>query len=204
MDPDEESALGIDPEVALRGWLRPVYMVHEHHSRSHHWDLRLEFDGILRSWAVPKGLSAEPGVKRLAREVPDHALSYAPFEGTIADGQYGAGKVQIWDRGTFETKEDLPDKLVVDLKGKKVRGVYHMVRTSMGGSRQNWLVFLGQWPPKTGPSAFGKPAKPAKKTRTKPAKKPGAKPAKRPRRKPAKKAGTKPAKKPRRSRKAKP
>lgn len=150
MDPEGAAARGIDAEVALKGWARPVYLVHEHHSRNHHFDLRLEFNGVLKSWAVPKGLSDEEGVKRLAREVPDHALGYAPFEGEIPEGEYGAGKVEIWDRGTFTVKETGPDKLVVDIKGKRVKGVYHMVRTSMGGDKRNWLVFKGTWPPKTG------------------------------------------------------
>lgn len=128
--------------AALKGWERPVYMVHEHHSRSHHYDLRLEFDGVLRSWAVPKGLSEEPGVKRLAKEVPDHALAYAPFEGEIPEGSYGAGTVEIWDRGTFHVLEETPDKLVLDVRGKRIRGTYRLVRTSMGGDRKNWLVSL--------------------------------------------------------------
>jgi DNA ligase D-like protein (predicted 3'-phosphoesterase) len=127
---------------ALKGWARPIYMVHDHHSRSHHHDLRLEFGGVLRSWAVPKGLSTEPGVRRLAKEVPDHALSYAPFEGTLPEGSYGAGKVEIWDRGTFTVLEEGPDKLVLDIQGERIRGVYHLVRTSMGGDGRNWLVFL--------------------------------------------------------------
>lgn len=126
---------------ALQGWERPVYMVHEHHSRSHHYDLRLEFDGVLKSWAVPKGLSLDPGVRRLAKEVPDHALEYAPFEGEIPEGSYGAGKVEIWDRGTFTALERGPDKIVLDLKGQRVQGTYHLVRTSMGGDPRNWLVF---------------------------------------------------------------
>jgi DNA ligase D-like protein (predicted 3'-phosphoesterase) len=125
----------------LQGWERPVYLVHEHHSRSHHYDLRLEFDGVLRSWAVPKGLSVEPGVRRLAMEVPDHALAYAPFEGTIPEGSYGAGKVDIWDRGSFEVVEEAEDKLVLEIRGRRVQGVYHLVRTSMGGDRRKWLVF---------------------------------------------------------------
>jgi DNA ligase D-like protein (predicted 3'-phosphoesterase) len=144
VDPGEEALLGLDPEVALKGWARPVYMVHDHASRRHHWDLRLEFDGVLKSWAVPKGLPTEPGVKRLAVEVPDHALSYAPFEGDIPEGEYGAGKVSIWDRGTFEVRERTKDKLVVRLQGKRVRGWYHMVRTRMGDEPRNWLVFLGK------------------------------------------------------------
>jgi DNA ligase D-like protein (predicted 3'-phosphoesterase) len=144
VDPEEEAALGLDPEVALRGWARPVYMVHEHHSRQHHWDLRLEFDGVLKSWAVPKGLPEEAGVKRLAREVDDHALSYAPFEGTIPEGAYGAGKVEVWDRGTFVVRERAPGKYVLELKGKQVRGVYHMVQTRMNDDPRNWLIFRGK------------------------------------------------------------
>jgi DNA ligase D-like protein (predicted 3'-phosphoesterase) len=119
-----------------------VYMVHDHHSRSHHYDLRLEFDGVLRSWAVPKGLSMEPGVRRLAREVPDHALEYAPFEGVIPEGSYGAGKVEVWDRGTFTALEQGEDRLVLDIRGRRVKGVYYLVRTSMNGDRTNWLVSL--------------------------------------------------------------
>ena len=144
MDPEEEARLGLDPEVALRGWARPVYMVHEHHSRQHHWDLRLEFDGVLKSWAVPKGLSLEPGVKRLAMEVEDHALSYAPFEGVIPEGAYGAGKVDVWDRGSFVLGERTPDKVVVGLAGERVQGIYHMVRTRMGDNPRNWLIFRGK------------------------------------------------------------
>jgi DNA ligase D-like protein (predicted 3'-phosphoesterase) len=161
--PEDESALGIDPDDALQGWERPVYLVHDHHSRSHHYDLRLEFDGVLRSWAVPKGLSTEPGVRRLAMQVPDHALSYAPFEGEIPEGSYGAGKVDIWDRGTFTVLEQDRDKIVVDIKGRRVKGVYRLVRAAIGGNRKSWLVSL------EGPSAgLAAPAKarrrPSKKT----------------------------------------
>jgi DNA ligase D-like protein (predicted 3'-phosphoesterase) len=144
VDPDTEAQLGLDPEVALKGWARPVYMVHEHHSRSHHFDLRLEFDGVLKSWAVPKGLPLEPAVKRLAMEVEDHALSYAPFEGVIPEGSYGAGKVEIWDRGTFAALERTKDKYVLAIVGDRVEGVYHLVRTKMGNNPRNWLVFLGR------------------------------------------------------------
>ena len=144
MHPTDEAALGLDPEEALKGWARPVYLVHEHDSRQYHWDLRLEFDGVLKSWAVPKGLPEEPGVKRLAREVEDHALSYAPFEGEIPEGSYGAGKVTIWDRGTFAVRERGEGKLVVDLRGRRIQGVYHMVRTRMNDDPRNWLIFLGR------------------------------------------------------------
>jgi DNA ligase D-like protein (predicted 3'-phosphoesterase) len=145
VDPDEEAVLGLDPEVALRGWERPVYMVHDHHSQRHHFDLRLEFDGVLKSWAVPKGLAEEQGVKRLAMEVDDHALSYAPFEGTIPEGSYGAGKVDIWDRGTFQVLERADGKYTLQIRGKRIRGTYHLVRTTMGDSGKNWLVFRKDW-----------------------------------------------------------
>ncbi|HUR62719.1 MAG TPA: DNA polymerase ligase N-terminal domain-containing protein [Candidatus Thermoplasmatota archaeon] len=166
MRPEDEVAMGLDPRQVLRGWKRPVYMVHDHHSRSHHHDLRLEFEGVLRSWAVPKGLSAEPGVKRLAMQVPDHALSYAPFEGEIPEGSYGAGKVGIWDRGTFKVLEETPDKLVLDIQGQRIKGVYHMVRAALNGNPRSWLVSL-EAPPV--PSS----KKPVKKTRRQAVKKTG-------------------------------
>jgi DNA ligase D-like protein (predicted 3'-phosphoesterase) len=146
---------GGDARKALVGWERPVYMVHEHHSRSHHFDLRLEFDGVLRSWAVPKGLSTGPGVRRLAMEVPDHALGYAPFEGTIPEGAYGAGKVEVWDRGTFEVKEKDDDAIVLEIRGNLIHGVYHLRRAAMGGDRRKWLVSL------EGPVTDGRSAGPS-------------------------------------------
>jgi DNA ligase D-like protein (predicted 3'-phosphoesterase) len=151
MHPEDEVARGIDPRRALKGWERPVYMVHDHHSRSHHHDLRLEFRGVLRSWAVPKGLSTEAGVRRLAMEVPDHALSYAPFEGVIPEGSYGAGRVDIWDRGTFEVLEESDDRLVLDIQGRRIRGVYQLVRAAMRGDRRSWLVSLLE-PPSEAPT----------------------------------------------------
>ena len=153
---------GGDARKALAGWERPVYMVHEHHSRSHHFDLRLEFDGVLRSWAVPKGLSTEPGVRRLAMEVPDHALGYAPFEGVIPEGSYGAGKVEVWDRGTFKLKEKDEDAIVLEILGKRIQGVYHLRRTAMGGDRRKWLVSL------EGPVAGRPAAEPSSSVQTLP------------------------------------
>lgn len=168
MHPSSERRLGIDPDDVLAGWERPVYMVHEHHSRTHHFDLRLEFGGALRSWAVPKGLSTEPGVRRLAMQVPDHALSYAPFEGEIPEGSYGGGKVDVWDRGTFKVVEEGPGKLVLDIRGRRIRGVYHLVRANFGDERKgkSWLVSLaGEARPRSSkPSATSK-AEPGPKRR---------------------------------------
>lgn len=166
MHPRDEKRRGIDPDKALAGWERPVYLVHEHFSRSHHFDLRLEFDGVLRSWAVPKGLNTQPGVRRLAMEVPDHALSYAPFEGEIPEGSYGAGKVEIWDRGTFQVLEETDDKLVIDIRGNRIRGTYRLARATFKDDGKSWLVSLV-----TEASATPQRSEPAKKTAVRKARK---------------------------------
>jgi len=113
------------------------FVVQEHHATHLHWDLRLELDGVLKSWAVPKGLPEEPGVKRLAVQVEDHQLDYIDFEGEIPEGKYGAGQVKIWDRGTYTLTERAPGKLRFVLSGSKLSGDYVLVKTR----DDNWLIF---------------------------------------------------------------
>lgn len=116
------------------------FVIQEHHASHLHWDLRLELDGVLKSWAVPKGVPEEPGVKRLAIEVEDHPLDYIDFEGEIPEGQYGAGKVEIWDSGVYTLTERGPGKLHFTLSGKRLSGDY--ILTKIRGEKQ-WLIFGG-------------------------------------------------------------
>jgi len=116
------------------------YVVQEHHARRTHWDLRLERDGVLVSWAVPKGVPLEPGVRRLAVRTEDHPLEYGGFEGVIPEGQYGAGDVSIWDRGFYVPVKWGADKITVVLSGERLNGRYELVKTS-GSENNEWLLF---------------------------------------------------------------
>jgi bifunctional non-homologous end joining protein LigD len=110
--------------------------------------LRLESEGVLKSWAVPKGPSLDPAQKRLAVAVEDHPSDYGDFEGVIPEGEYGAGKVIIWDRGVFQESladgrfEDMLAKgtAKITLEGAKLKGRFALIRTAMGGNRKNWLL----------------------------------------------------------------
>ena len=113
------------------------YVVHRHAATHLHYDLRLEFDGILKSWAVPKGPPEESGVKRLAIAVEDHPLEYADFEGIIPEGQYGAGTVEIWDTGIFKLVSRSPRKIEFELHAKRLKGVYELINTK----ENQWLLF---------------------------------------------------------------
>jgi len=117
------------------------FVVHEHWATHHHFDFRLEMDGVLKSWAVPKGPPETKGIKRLAMAVDDHDLEYGSFEGEIPKGEYGAGKVSIWDNGTYDLKTRKPDELAFELHGKKLRGDYALVLMKTQRDRQMWLLF---------------------------------------------------------------
>ena len=116
------------------------FVVHEHHARNLHWDLRLEMDGVLKSWAVPKEPPEKKGTKRLALEVEDHPLDYADFHGIIPEGNYGAGEVKIWDSGKYEMLKKYPDRIIFELHGKKLKGKYCLVKTNFKG-KKSWLFF---------------------------------------------------------------
>lgn len=121
-----------------------IFVVQKHAAQRLHYDFRLELDGVLKSWAVPKGPSLNPSEKRLAVHVEDHPLDYASFEGTIPAGEYGGGTVLVWDRGTWTSTE--PDdsldrgKLTFRLKGEKLRGAWTLVRMKGQGNSKNWLL----------------------------------------------------------------
>lgn len=116
-----------------------AFVVQEHRARNLHYDLRLEREGILRSWAVPKGIPETPGEKRLAVETEDHPLEYRNFEGTIPVGQYGAGTVKIWDSGSYEPIVWEQDKIEFILKGKRLNGRYVLAKFKRAGEK-NWLL----------------------------------------------------------------
>lgn len=121
-----------------------VFVVQQHDARRMHWDVRLEFDGVLRSWAVPQGPSLDPSVKRLAVLTEDHPIEYRDFEGVIPEGNYGAGAMILWDRGTYVPMEKEGEgfeqgKLLFELRGHKLRGVWTLVRTKRGGGKE-WLL----------------------------------------------------------------
>ena len=134
------------PAPAPAGALR--YMVHKHDATRLHYDLRLEIDGVLASWACPKGPSYDPAQKRLAVETEDHPLAYGDFEGRIPDGEYGAGDSIIWDRGTYDTvppgqvhEQRQKGHLHLVFDGEKLEGGWHLVRTRPQGGKAQWLLF---------------------------------------------------------------
>jgi bifunctional non-homologous end joining protein LigD len=139
--------------------LRPSYVVHKHDARRLHYDVRLEIDGALASWAVPRGPSYDPAVRRLAVQTEDHPMMYGTFEGRIPDGEYGAGDILLWDRGTYETippgqqrAQSDSGHLRLRMFGEKLQGEWHLVKTGRrggddgagGSGKSQWLFFKGK------------------------------------------------------------
>lgn len=138
---------------AFRKRGNPIFVIQQHAARSMHFDFRLEIDGALVSWAVPKGPSTDPRDRRLAVRTEDHPLTYADFEGVIPEGEYGAGRVIVWDAGPYRNLRrdkagDGPDmatalrdgRLEVWIEGSKLRGGYALIHAKPGGDEQNWLL----------------------------------------------------------------
>jgi DNA ligase D-like protein (predicted 3'-phosphoesterase) len=129
---------------------QPIFVIQRHEASTLHYDFRLEVDGVLKSWAVPKGPPTVPGERRLAVPTEDHPLAYASFSGTIAKGQYGAGKVTIWDTGTYRNLRESGDepvsmtealaegKVELYLEGRELHGSYALIRTALD-DEPNWL-----------------------------------------------------------------
>ena len=129
-----------------------AYVIQKHDASRLHYDLRLEVNGVMKSWAVPRGPSINPKVRRLAIQVEDHPIEYNTFEGTIPEGEYGGGTVMIWDRGSWRYGGDDPDpehgtreglrlgKLEIVLDGRRLRGAWVLVRTAKPGTKAQWLL----------------------------------------------------------------
>ncbi|HSX12302.1 MAG TPA: DNA polymerase ligase N-terminal domain-containing protein [Rhabdochlamydiaceae bacterium] len=122
---------------------KPLFVVQKHYASHLHYDFRLEMEGVLKSWAVPKGIPTKTAEKRLAIETEDHPLEYAYFKGVIPEGQYGAGRVEIWDRGTFINLKEIPLKksyrngrMELELKGKKLKGAFALIHFR----EKQWLL----------------------------------------------------------------
>jgi bifunctional non-homologous end joining protein LigD len=135
------------------------FVVQEHHARRLHWDLRLERDGVLVSWALPRGIPQHPNENRLAVHTEDHPLEYLSFEGTIPKGEYGAGEMRVWDAGTYEAEKFDPKKVVVVLHGERVRGRYALFHTR----DDDWMIHRMD-PPEAGREPVPEGIEPMKAT----------------------------------------
>ena len=140
------------PTGALR------FVVQRHSARALHYDFRLERDGVLASWAVPKGLPTTRGARRLAVHVEDHPLEYGGFEGEIPQGEYGGGVVDIYDTGTYEVESEQDDgRLTFDLHGARLQGRWSLVPAHMGGEERNWLLICRDGPEAADPAGAVRP-----------------------------------------------
>ncbi|GAA2362635.1 DNA polymerase ligase N-terminal domain-containing protein [Nonomuraea africana] len=138
-----------------------TFVIQEHHARSLHWDLRLERDGVLASWAIPKGLPEDPETNHLAVHTEDHPMEYATFEGEIPRGEYGGGTMTIWDRGTYETEKWSDREVKVILRGERARGRFVLFQTH----GKNWMIHRMD-PRQTDPLPELAPMTPVTRTRS--------------------------------------
>ncbi|MCK4588831.1 MAG: 3'-phosphoesterase [Nanoarchaeota archaeon] len=129
-----------EPKGKLKKSSGNMFVVQEHKASHLHWDFRLELDGVLKSWAIPKKPPKTRKIKRLAIATEDHPIEYGSWEGTIPEGHYGAGSVKIWDKGTFELIERTDNKIKFELKGKELEGIYELTRFKKVG-KDKWLFF---------------------------------------------------------------
>lgn len=117
---------------------KSIFVVQEHHAKRLHWDFRLEMNGVLVSWAIPKEPPTKAGLKRLAIQTEDHPMDWATFEGEIPEGSYGAGIVSIWDSGHYELEKKTAQKIVFTLYGSRLRGRYCLLKFK---KEKEWLIF---------------------------------------------------------------
>jgi len=118
-----------------------IFVVQEHFALHHHFDFRIEMDGVLKSWAVPKGIPEKKGEKHLAVEVEDHPIDYANFEGEIPEGYYGAGIVKIWDKGEYNLIKKDKKEIEIELNGEKIKGRYVILFFKKDKGKNLWLIF---------------------------------------------------------------
>ena len=130
-----------EPISKIKKIKEKIFVIQKHHASHLHWDLRLEINGVLKSWAVPKSPPLAKGTKRLAIQVEDHPIEYANFEGIIPEGNYGAGKVEIWDKGTYELIKQTSKEIEIKINGKKLKGNYILIKTNYQGNKKSWLFF---------------------------------------------------------------
>ena len=131
-----------EPKGKVEDTDKKRFVVQEHDATNLHYDFRLEIEGVLKSWAIPKQPPAKAGIKRLAMQTEDHPLDYMDFQGEIPKGNYGAGTVKIWDKGGFDLEKNEKDEIIVDLKGSKLKGKYALIKPK--GSqfgKKAWLFF---------------------------------------------------------------
>lgn len=138
------------PTKKARKLEHPIFVIQHHRASHDHYDFRLEINGVLKSWAIPKGPSLNPNIKRLAVETEDHPMAYATFEGIIPEGEYGGGTVMVWDIGTYKNVKDeykksisasyKEGKIEVFLEGTKLQGAFALIKTKYSGKPQ-WLFF---------------------------------------------------------------